>query len=190
MTGLEKVSRSAGFFALILAVALFGSQAHAKTYKGDLTSQVLVFDVTTSLTGETMRVETWFAQWVGDVYAKSIEFSMEQPGSRIFKRRVCETASWIAPQRHIWREGEESFQTRTQDLKYLRLDHSIRRVRCKRVTDVTARISQGALKRAQGWFASRQLTSKTIARDHKDIGNVETWLADNVPGFVSVEIRK
>lgn len=181
---------SAILFLVALILTLIGSEVEAKSYKGDLTSQVLVFDVTTSLNGETRSKETWFVQWVGDVYAKSIESSSERLGSRVLRRRVCETASWIAPRRHIWREGEAPYQTKTQDLKYLRLDHSIKRVRCKRVTDETARVSQGALKRAQTWFNSRGLTTATIARDHRRIGSVETWMADNVPGFVSVEIRQ
>lgn len=181
---------SAILFLVALILTLIGSEAKAKSYKGDLTSQVLVFDVTTSLNGETRNKETWFVQWVGDVYAKSIESSSERLGSRVLRRRVCETASWIAPRRHIWREGEAPYQTKTQDLKYLRLDHSIKRVRCKRVTDETARVSQGALKRAQTWFNSRGLTTATIARDHRRIGSVETWMADNVPGFVAVEIRQ
>lgn len=176
-------------FLVALLLGIPSTQADARTYKGDLTSQVLVFDVTTSLNGKTEQIETWFAQWVGDVYAKSIESPAMPAGSLGARRRICETASWIAPRRHIWREGEEPFLTKTQDLKYLRLDHSIKRVRCKRVTNETKRVSQGALKRAQAWFSSRGLTSDTIARDHRQIGNVETWLAENVPGFVSVKLR-
>lgn len=177
------------FVLVSLALAVFGIQAQARTYKGDLSSGTLVFEVTTSVDGDGKRVEIWFAQWVGNVYAKSIETSVDRIGPRGSGRPVCETASWIAPQRHIWREGDDPYLTKTQELKFLRLDHSIKKRGCERVKDETRRVSKGALKRAQAWFTSRQISSKTIARDHRDIGNVETWMAKNIPGFVSVKVR-
>jgi hypothetical protein len=169
-------------------IAVPGADAQMRTYKGDLTSRTLIFDVTTTDGGQ-QQVETWFAQWVGNVYAKSIETN--QPGFGIIKRKkpVCETASWIAPKRHIWREGDEPYLTRTHDLKYLRLDHSIKSAKCERVRDETRRVSKGALKRAQGWFSARNATNTPTSRDHRKLGSVEDWIEHNVPGFISVDLR-
>lgn len=170
-------------------IAAPGADAQMRTYKGDLTSQTLVFEVTTAVKGQKPKVEVWFAQWVGNVYAKSVETTL--PGSGALKRgkRICETASWIAPKRHIWREGDEPYLTKTQDLKYLRLDHSTNSAKCKRVQGVTKRVSKGALSRAQEWFDSRTPKTTPTTRDHRDIGSVENWIRYNVPGFVSVELR-
>lgn len=170
------------------AVGLAANQANAEGYKGALLSDTLVFDVT-YVSGDTVLVETWFAQWEGNVYSRALESEILRPVGVNIKRKVCENASWIAPERHIWKEGDPPYLTRSQDLRYLRLEHSLKKVRCRSVNDVTRGVSSRALKNAQAWLQSRHLSSATFDRNQKEIGSVEVWIRENVPGVVSIRMN-
>lgn len=164
------------------------NQANAEGYKGALLSDTLVFDVT-RVSGDSVRVETWFAQWEGNVYSKALDASVLRSVGINKTRKVCENASWIAPERHIWKEGDPPYLTRSQDLTVFRLEHSLKKVRCRSATEETRGVSSRALKSAQAWLQSRHLSSAAYDRSQKEIGSVEVWIRENVPGVVSIRMN-
>ena len=172
----------------ILAMGLGTSQALAGGYKGALLSDTLVFDVT-YVSGGNVQIETWFAQWEGNVYSDTLDSRVLRSVGINKTRKVCENASWIAPERHIWREGDEPYLTRSQDLKRVRLEHSIKTVRCRSVTEETQGVSRRALKSAEAWLQSRQLSSVAFDRKQKEIASVAVWIKENVPGVVSIRLN-
>lgn len=170
------------------AMGLGINQANAEGYKGALLSDTLVFDVT-YVSGDTVQVETWFAQWEGNVYSRALDSKVLRPVGINAKRKVCENASWIAPERHIWKEGDPPYLTRSQDLTVLRLEHSLKKVRCRSATEETRGVSRRALKNAQAWLQSRHLSSADYDRSQKEIGSVEVWIRENIPGVVSIRMN-
>ena len=182
-----QVSRLSLVLFATLAIGLFGNQASAGDYKGALSSDTLVFDVT-YMAGGTVQTETWFAQWHGNVYSKVIEAEVPKVGDRFSSRRFCENASWVAPERHIWKEGDEPYLTRSQDMKLIRLEHSLKRVDCRKMSNETRGVSKRALKNARRWLQSRSLQSSALDRNRIEVANVETWIRENLPGVVSVKL--
>lgn len=177
------------FFAAF-AFAMSTGQADARGYKGAVHSDTLVFHVT-YVSGDTVQVETWFAQWVGNVYSKAIEAESSRVHMSLSERiRVCESASWIAPERHIWREGDEPYLTRSQELKLQRLEHSVKYVNCQKVTEKTQGVSRRSLSFAQDWLQSRQLVSFAFDRDDNAIASVEDWILQNIPNVISIRVDR
>lgn len=173
----------------VLAAGLGTSQAIAGGYKGALLSDTLVFDVT-YVSGGNVQVATWFAQWEGNVYSDTRDSRVLRSVGINKKRRVCENASWIAPERHIWKEGDEPYLTRSQNLKLLRLEHSLKKVRCRSATEETLGVSRRALGNARAWLQSRNLSSASFDREQNEIASVEIWIKENVPGVVSVRLNR
>ena len=170
-----------------IATGLAANSANAEGYKGALLSDTLVFEVTL-VSGDSVQVETWFAQWEGNVYSRALDANVLLPVGINKTRKVCESASWIAPERHIWKEGDPPYLTRSQELKAFRLEHALKKVRCRSATEEIQGVSRRALKNAQAWLRSRQLSSVDFDRNQNEIGSVEAWIRENVPGVISIRM--
>lgn len=175
-------------FVAAVVFSLGATAARAEGYKGAISSDTLVFDVTYQ-SGDAVVVETWFAQWVGNVYSKAVQSEVPRDGPISSKRGFCESASWIAPERHIWKEGDPPYLTKSHKMKLRRLEHSMRRVRCRKNIEETRGVSKRALKNAVKWIGSRELDTYALARDKAEIGSVETWILANVPGAISTKLN-
>lgn len=187
-----KSTMSLAWKLLIASCIIVGtaSEALAGGYKGALSSDTRVYDVTFVDDG-SVRTETWFAQWVGNVYSKAKEAESDRVKIPLSERiQLCESASWIAPQRHIWKEGAEPYLTASHKLKLKRLEHRMRIVRCRRDVERTQGISRRALRSAREWIGSRNMNSVTFNRDNHEIGSVEVWLRREVPNVISIRLNR
>lgn len=187
MTSIVGTSLKSILFSAV-AITMAATGAWAEGYKGAVFSDTLVFDVT-YVSGDTVRVETWFTQWVGNVYSDTLETGNEGFSGTRIRMNLCESASWIAAERHIWKEGDPPYMTRSHKMKLRRLENSIKRSKCRKVTEDTQRVSRRALRNATDWIKSRDLDTVSAGRDHSDIGSVEGWVHANIDGVVSIRLN-